>query len=260
MDERPLPPPGRWSLAWAYAATDARILWRMKTPLVFMFLVPALLASVVGPAVSGLSGPAAQGRSMLGFAVMFSFMTTNYSGLALFREFVGETWVRQAVFRPSKGSFLLGKLMPVFAIGLLQLVVLGACSLAFLHLPLHGSLAQLFAVAVSTVMLGSFTGIVLYNLTATTSTFQSVTYLLLLGLAGIGGAVVAPEHLPAASRAVAPLTPHFWVMKAVSESTVGGGSWRPVWEAIARLAAGAVVLGLVAFATLDYTKEKSVAA
>ncbi len=196
------PGPRPAALVWAYAATDFRLLWRHRTPVVFLFLVPAMLSLILGPYVSGGAGLGAAGRSELGFAVMFSFMTTNYVGVALFREFVDNTWVLQAVHQPPRGIFLLGKALPVAAAGLLQLVVFGAAALWFLGLPLHGNIVQLLIVAVVLVTFASVLGVVLYNLTTLFSVFQSLAYLMLIALGGLGGAIVLPAatagHLPPA--------------------------------------------------------------
>lgn len=191
---------------------------------------------------------------------MFSFMTTNYVGVALFREFVDNTWVLQAVHQPPRGIFLLGKALPVAAAGLLQLVVFGAAALWFLGLPLHGNIVQLLVVAVVLVTFASVLGVVLYNLTTLFSVFQSLAYLMLIALGGLGGAIVLPQRLPATSRLLSPLTPDYWALRALQEATVGGGSWLPTIQAVAVIGGAAVVLGVVAVRTLDYRREKAVAA
>jgi ABC-2 type transport system permease protein len=243
----------------AYAASDAKILWRMKTPVIFMFAVPALLTVLLGPAVSGAASDF-PGRSVIGFAVLFSFMTINYVGLALFREFVGNTWLRQATHRPPRAAFVLGKICPVAGAGLLQLVVFGSVAFAVYRLPLHGDVLQLVVVAAALVLCGSFAGVVLHNVANATSTFQSVTYLLLLGMGGVGGTIVSPDHLPALSRLLSPFTPHYWAMAAFTETTVGSGSWGPTLRALAVIGGTAAVLAAIAFTTFDYRAEKSVLA
>jgi ABC-2 type transport system permease protein len=251
--------PRFWSVVLAYAATDAKVLWRMKTPLIFMFVVPALLSILLGPAVSGAANET-PGRSVIGFAVLFSFMTINYVGLALFREFVANTWLRQAIFRPARLAFLLGKILPVACVGFVQLSVFWGAASAVYHLPLHGSVFQLVFIAVGLVMCGSLAGVVLHNLCSTTSTFQSVTYLLLIGMGGIGGTIVTPDKLPAFSRWLGPLTPHYWAMRALMDATVGSGDWTETLRALAVLTSMCIVLAAVAHATFDFRAEKSVLA
>ncbi|ONI81392.1 hypothetical protein ALI144C_18790 [Actinosynnema sp. ALI-1.44] len=239
----------------AFAATEARTLWRMRTPVIFMFAVPALLSLLLGTAVSG--DPAAfPGRSVIGFAVLFSFMTINYQGLALFREFFGNTWLRQAVYKPPRSAFLVGKLVPVLAMGIVQLVVFAALTFLVYPLPLHGDVFQLLVVAVPLACCGPMIGILLYTVTSSVSAFQSITYLLMLGLGGLGGTIVTPDRLPAVSRALGPFTPHHWAIEAFTNSTVGAGSWSVTLRCAGIITGITVAIGVVAITTFDFRSEK----
>ncbi|MDG4807567.1 ABC transporter permease [Micromonospora sp. WMMD1120] len=251
--------PAFWSVVAAFAVSDSRILWRMRTPLAFMFAVPAVLAVTLGPAVSGAGagGSAVPGRSMVGIAVMFSFMTVNYTGLALFREYTNHTWVRQAVNRPARTAFLLGKMLPVAAAGLIQLGIFAAVAFVAYGLPLHGSPAQLLVVAVALVAAGCALGAVLFVVTRTAPVFQSIAYVLLLTTGSVGGAIVPSDQLPAVSRAMGFLTPQHWAMRALDETTSGAGSWGPTVQAVAVIGALALVLAVVAVVGVGYNLEKS---
>jgi ABC-2 type transport system permease protein len=250
------PRPEFFRSAWAYFDTDARMLWRMRTPLVFLFVVPALLSAVLGPAVSG-SVEAGGARSTMGWAVLFSFMTTEYVGLSLYREFLDNTWLRQATHRPYRLAFIIGKIGPVALAGAFQLVVFGAFAIVAYHTPLHGSVVQLLIVAVPLVLCGCLLGVVLYNVTSMESVFHSLAFLLLVGGGAVGGTIVAPERLPAATRELTKFMPHVWALDAFTESTVGGGSWRPTLAAVAVIGAMDAVLAILALVTFDYTRPKS---
>ncbi|MEV7013776.1 ABC transporter permease [Streptosporangium sp. NPDC051022] len=241
------------SLVAGYATTELLILWRMRTPLVFMFAVPATLAFTLGSAVAG-SG--SHGRAMLGIAVMFSFTTAHYTGLALFREFGSNTWVRQALYRPSRAAFLLGKILPIAGIGLVQLSLFAVIAVVFYGTPVHGSLWQLLAVAVALLGVSCAMGVVLYLVTSDTSTFESLFYIFLITAGSVGGAIVPDANLPAVSRAVGFLTPHHWALRALDEATVGRGEWAPVLQAIGVLGGCAVILGVVAATAFDYRRQK----
>lgn len=250
--------PGFWSVVLAYAASDAKVLWRMKTPVIFMFALPALLTVLLGPAVSGAVNQT-PGRSVIGFAVLFSFMTINYVGLALYQEFTAHTWLRQAIFRPRRSAFLLGKILPVACTGLVQLSVFGVAAGLIYHLPVHGSVVQMMLVAAELVICGSLVGIVLHNLCSATSTFQSITFLLLIGMGGIGGTIVVPGKLPEFSRWLGPLTPHYWAMRALLQATTGSGGWTEILQSLAVLAGMCIALAVAAYSTFDFRAEKSVA-
>jgi ABC-2 type transport system permease protein len=248
-----------WTVIRAFATSDARLLWRMRMPLVFMFVVPAVLSVLLGPAISG-GDDVQPGRSVVGFAVLFSFMTINYVGIALFREFVHNTWTRQVTFRPARWAFLTGKILPVAGVGFFQLVVFGTAAIAIYHVPLHGNVLQLVLVALALGLCGPVIGVLLYNVTSSTSAFQSFAYLLMIGLGGIGGVIVEPGHLPGPSRWLSPATPHHWALRAFTEATVGSGSWAPVLQALAVLTGLVVTIGGIALMTFDYRSEKVVLA
>ncbi|WP_163511856.1 ABC transporter permease [Fodinicola acaciae] len=249
--------PRFWSVVSAFAVSDSRILWRMRTPLAFMFAVPAVLSLSLGPAVSGGGGAAAGGRSMIGIAVLFSLMTVNYVGLALFREFTNNTWIRQAVSQPAKLAFLVGKVLPVAGAGMIQLTVFGAIAFIAYGTPLHGSVLQLLVVAVALVAVGCAIGALLYIVTRTTSTFQSLAYIVLITTGCVGGSVVPDSQLPPFSRFLGLATPQHWALRALDESTSGGGSWGPTLQAVAIIAAMTLVCGVLAWRALDYRNAKS---
>jgi ABC-2 type transport system permease protein len=245
-----------WAVVYAYGASDARILLRMRTPLVFMFLMPSMLALMLGPAVSGDRGGGASGRSLLGLAVMFSFMTINYVGLALFREFSSHTWLRQATYRPHRLAFLLGKTLPVVVAGLAQLAVFGAIALTALGLPLHGNLGQLALVAMSLVCCGAGPRSVAiqrhpFHLDVPE---PDVPAAVRHGWAGWGDCCTgaAAAVLPGAESVYPAL---------LGAARTGGEHHRrwgvgPTLHAVALIGAATVALCGLALTTFDYTREK----
>jgi ABC-2 type transport system permease protein len=249
--------PGFWSTVAAYSASDSIILWRLRTPVAFMIAIPALLSFTLGPAVAGDTGADAQGRSMIGIAVMFSFITVNYAGLALFREFNNDTWIRQAVTRPAKPAYLLGKLLPTATAGLIQLSIFGVIAFLGYGTPLHGSVLQLYVVAVGLVCVGCTLGGVLHSVTNTTSVFQSLAYVLLIATGCVGGAIVPFDRLPRFSRALGVVTPQHWALRALDASTTGPGSWGPTLQALAIMAGMSLLLAAITLRMLNFGTEKS---
>lgn len=249
--------PGPLRVVTAYAASDSLILWRMRTPLAFLFVLPAVLSVTLGPAIAGADTTAPGGRTLIGIAVLFSFMTVNYAGLAYFREFANGTWMRQAVMRPPRWAFMLGKTLPVAAAGLLQLTVFGLVALLAYHTPLHGSVPQLLLVAIGLTIVGCAIGVVLYGITDTISTFQSLAYIVLITTGCCGGALVPYARLPLVARDIGIVTPQYWALRALDETTTGRGSWGPTGQALAVMAVMVVVLGGLGWRGLDYRRERT---
>ena|ERR1700730_9827604 len=245
------------SSAGAYAMVETKILLRAKTPIIFMFVVPAFLSAILGPAVSGLSRRGADGRAAVGFAVLFSYMVVNYAGLALFREYWAGTWVRQAALEPPRAAYLVGKLLPVCVLGLVQLSVFGLFAFVFLDLPMSGNPVQLLLVAIALVSSGAGIGSLLFSMTRNASSFQSLTYLILIAFGALGGAIVISSKLPTASRIIGYATPQYWALHALNESTFGKGSWGPTFEALGVIGAVSLITLTVAARRFDYKKQKS---
>ncbi|MFI7301498.1 ABC transporter permease [Streptomyces sp. NPDC050121] len=248
---------GFWATVTTFAVSDALILWRMRTPVAFMFILPGLLAITLGPAISGAGEQATSGRSVVGVAVMFSFMTVNYVGLALFREHTHNTWMRQAIIHPPRLAFILGKSLPVAGAAFLQLGIFGAIAEIGYGLPLSGSLLQLIMVALLLVAFGCAFGVVLFVATKSVQSFRSLAYILLLMGGSAGGALVPTQNLPSISRVIGTITPQYWAMRAIDAAIGGTDSWRPALQAVLVIGGLTVAFAVVGVFSLRYRDEKS---
>ncbi|MGH3240001.1 MAG: ABC transporter permease [Spirillospora sp.] len=244
----------------SFALIEYRALVRAKFPFVWFVLLPAASSAILGPAVAGLSQEGATGRVTVGFGVMFSYMTVNYVGRALYREFDSHTWRRTATAAPGKAAYLLGKCLPVLTIGIGQLAVFTVFAVAVLDLPLRaggwGGLVQLMLVLLPFTFTGLATGALLYTLIRRAELFFSLTYLILMVLGALGGAIVASPQLPEWSQVAGYATPHYWAMRAIDEATLGTGRWSVVLESSALLVLFGTVFAAVAVARLDPRKER----
>lgn len=251
------PDPGFWQIALAYAISEGLVLRRMRTPIAFMIIMPAVLSLALGPAISGSDTSAFAGQSMIGVAVMFSFMTVNYVGLAFFREFDDKTWTCQSISRPPRVAFVVGKTVPVALAGMGQLTIFGLVAYVVLGTPLRGPVLQPLTVAVGLVCVGCALGAALYTVTRTTSVFQSLAYMVLVATGCVGGAVVPYPRLPRFSQFLGWATPQHWALRALHESSFGSGSWWPTLQATGVMLGMAVLLAAASLPLLNYRKEKS---
>jgi len=241
------------------AQTESRALFRGRIAIVFFFALPALLSAILGPKVSGLDGPNVEGRTIIGFATLFSFMTVNYVGRALFREYVSHTWRRTAITKPPVLAYLVGKCSAVFALALVQLFAFVLLSISVTDLRFaHGTavgLAQIWGVLVLHALCGVAVGALMFVFIKRAESFFSATYLALLAFATLGGSIVSSSELPSWSRWFGRFTPHHWTMRAVDEATIGNAEWATVAESAAVLAGVSVALLVVTFWRFDYREE-----
>lgn len=253
-------PADSWtSVARTVAESEAKILWRDRTAVMFIFVLPAVLAGILGPAVSGLSGSGAGGQSALGFAVMFSFMVVTYTGHAFFREHWYGTAARVALIAPNRIGYAVGKALPASALALAQLIVFGAIAATFLDLPVHGiGAVQMITTGVLLVASGAALGFVLFACTRTTATLSNLAYLVLVTFGALGGAIVVFDSLPRWSQVLGYATPHFWAMRAARESTFGDQQWSTVLQSDLALLAITGALFLFGARRFDYRNGKDV--
>lgn len=240
-----------------YALTEWRVLARERTAMVFIFILPAVLSAILGPGVSGLDAvPGAMGRATLGFAVMFSYMVVTYSGHAFYRDFWYHTQGRQALIRPSRLAFALGKVLPACAMSLVQLLLFTGFAAAFLGLSLHGSLAQVALVGAALVSSGAALGFLLFAVTRSTATLSNLSYLVLVTFSAVGGAIVGTDALPSWSRTLGYATPHYWALRALHEATLGEGHWSVVLQSTAVILTFTVGCAAVAGLAFDFRDQK----
>ncbi len=256
------PPAGRGLIAvvGTFALTEWRALWRGKFPFVWFVVLPAVASAILGPALAGIGGINQTGRVAIGFGVMFCYMTVNYVGRALYREFDAHTWRRTATSAPAKGAYLTGKSLAVLLIGIMQLVVFLAFALTALGLPLHAGvlagLAQLALILVPFAMTGVATGVLMFTLIRRAEVFFSFTYLILLMLGALGGALVPSPQLPHWAQVLGWFTPHFWAMRAIDQTTLGAGHWNVVLESSGLLFLFTIGLTAIAVSRFDFRKER----
>ena len=246
------------AVAASFALTEYRALLRSPLSMVFFFGLPAIISAILGSAVTGLNTGASDGRATLGFAVMFAYISVNYVGRALYREYYARTWQRTAIAAPPPAAYLAGKCFAVFTISIGQLCVFSAVAIYLLDLPLHSAagIAQLLLLIVLHAASGVAVGAALFALTTTVETYLSITYLALITFAALGGSIVASSALPAWSRTVGIITPHHWTMRGLDNLTTNTNTLTTTIKSAAVLTAMCVVLAAVALRRFHYQDIK----
>ena len=166
------------------------------------------------------------------------------------REQQSGTLLRLRCLGLNLGTLVLSKLLPYFAINLLQFVLLlgiGIYGLPLLGLPalsLPGSAAAYPLLAISVALATSSLGLLLAALA------RSSEQALLLGgginilLAAIGGIMVPKSVMPAAMAQLAEVSPMSWALDAFLTLLVGHGSLADIAPYCARLLLFAALCGV----------------
>jgi ABC-2 type transport system permease protein len=240
----------------ALSTVEAKTLWRAKTPLIFFLALPVILSLVLGPAIDQIQGTGMSGRPLIGFAVLFSYMTANYAGHAFYSEYWNGTWVRQAMLQPSRAAYVAGKLGPITLVGFLQLLVFVVVAAALHGLPLTWASAVLLPLLSMLSASGAALGMVLFVLTDSMRVFSSLVYLVLIAFGSLGGAIAPVSSMPEPWRTAGMVTPHYWAMRGIEEVMFGQGSWTVVAQSTGVVLVQTAVLLVVGVALLNLRRQK----
>ena len=230
----------------AVAALDLRILRRDPAPVLVMTVVPLLFVPFLMPGARAqlvdLGHPHATGAeyAVPGLAILFSLLNAQQVITGFFRESDWGTWHRLRIAPVSFSGLVVGKSLTALAAQLLQLVVvLVGGGLLFGYRP-NGSVPGLLVIAVlfSTTMVCF--GMFLFALCRTENQALTLSNIVAMAMAGFGGTFGPVAALPAWMQTVAPASPAYWALDAVTAISLDSAGLRDV------LAPAGVLLGFVA--------------
>lgn len=246
----------------AVAAIDARILWRDPSPVLVMTVIPLLFVPFFTPGAQAqlraAGHPSATGveYAVPGLAVLFALLCAQQVVTVFFRERQWGTWDRLRVSPARPVELLIGKSLTAFFAQLAQLtVVIAGGAILFGYRP-TGSLVGLgsILVAFSCAMIGF--GLFLVSAFRSLELALVVGNLLAMAAAGIGGAFGPVEALPGWMQAIAPASPAYWALSAMSDISLDGADLGDVLLPVGILIAFTVVFVGFAGALLAHVGRK----
>jgi len=248
--------------SFAITRNELRLLRRDPTPLVILIAMPLLIVPILRAtcrAVLVVSGhPHASGSDFAvpGQAVSFIFFLAPTIAFTFFREHGWRTWARLRASCGNSAEILLGKALPMLAVGALQLALLFGVGVAVLDLHVPGS-----AVGVALLCLALLLCVVALGL-ALTAVFRTMQQLNAFGYLGatffgmLGGAFVPLAMLPSWARAVAPATPQYWAMRGLRSLILDGKGTSAVGLPVAVLCGYALLFVIIALWRLRFDDAK----
>jgi ABC-2 type transport system permease protein len=197
---------------------DWRLLLADPAPIIITTLMPIVMMAFLqgtGRAVLRSAGYVdASGAEAVvpGMAVLFAFFGVGYIGTSFFAEHGWGTWDRLRVSPASTLEIVLSKILPSAGLMLGQLVVLFVVGVAAFGLRINGSMVGVVVmIAASLAVLVAFS-MLLTAVLRTANELMAVVNMAAMILAGIGGALAPVDALPDWARALAPLSPAYWML------------------------------------------------
>jgi ABC-2 type transport system permease protein len=239
---------------------DFRVMRRDPGPLIVLIGMPLVLMSFVRPMFEGvlryegfLHANGAE-QAVPGMATMFGFYLLTYVSIAIFREHGSNTWERLLATPARPLEILLGKVTPLFLLGLVQQFVLFTLGSLLFHLKVEGSLVALAMISVALVTCLVAMGLALASVCRTVQQVNAFGNLLTILLGGLGGSLAPTSLLPAWAAAIAPFTPGYWAMRGFRSVILNGVA--EVLPSVGVLFAFAVAFTVIAARRFDFSETK----
>jgi ABC-2 type transport system permease protein len=251
---------------WSRSRTLMRQNWELlmadPAPIVMLFAMPiVMMAFMQGTSKAVLLNQGYQNVSgaelvVPGMAVMFAFFGVGYIGTAFFAEHGWKTWDRLRASEASTVEIVLGKILPSALLMLIQLVGLFVFGVVVFGMNIHGSLLGVAIMMVACIVVLVAFSILLTAVLKTANQAMAVVNLAAMVLAGMGGAMAPVDVLPDWARAIAPLSPAYWMLQGFRDTVLEGKGVEATVVPVAVTLLFAVVMAGIGFAKFSMTDEK----
>lgn len=201
--------------------TELRLLVRNPQLVITLVVLPLLfigLLSEAGAPVWPTSNP--YQSTVPAYTVMFAFYGGAFAAEAFFRERMWSNWPRLLSLPVSRWSISAGKLLATTSVVLVIQLLLFGFGVVVLDIRL-GNVIGLVVVLAATSVAATSLGPFLAGVGDSQLTIDQVSNVMVLGMAGLGGAIVPSERLPEVLQPLVPLTPQYWALQGITKATEG---------------------------------------
>lgn len=251
-----------WSRSWTLMRQNWDLLMADPAPIVMLFGMPiVMMAFMQGTSKAVLLNAGYQNVSgaeliVPGMAVMFSFFGVGYIGTAFFAEHGWKTWDRLRASQASTVEIVLGKIMPSALLMLIQLAGLFVFGIVVFGMTIHGSVLGVAVMMVACIVVLVAFSILLTATLKTANQAMAAVNMAAMILAGMGGAMAPVDVLPDWARAIAPLSPAYWMLQGFRDVILEGKGVEATVVPGAVTLLFAAVMAAVGFAKFSMTDEK----
>ncbi|WP_226670006.1 ABC transporter permease [Metabacillus litoralis] len=166
--------------------------------------------------------PDAFQQNVPGYTVMYAFFIIMYAGRSFLNERNDGTFRRVLSAPVDHWQLFIGKMIPNYFIGIIQVVVLFAFGHFVFDMSLGSSFTGLLFVTLTLVWASSCLGMLIAAIFKTDSQISGWSVLLALTLAALGGTMVPLFIMPDMMQKIALITPHAWALTGYQDILVRG--------------------------------------
>ncbi len=209
--------------------------------------------NVISPAkFKSFRSPTSAEQNVPGYTIYGVFFIMQTIATGLFREKNEGTFRRIQAAPLGKAAFLAGKLLPYYLINLAQIAIMFLVGILVFHIGLGNDPAALIVLALATSAAATGLGLLLASLGKTLEQVGSLSTLLSVVLAAVGGMMVPVSIMPHFMQTLALATPHAWALNGFQDVIVRGLGLQAVLPQIGVLMAFAAFFWGVAIWRFQY--------
>jgi ABC-2 type transport system permease protein len=203
------------------------VLLREPGPLVSRLVMPVILMVILRPLYTAALPHGGTAQAVTGMSVMFSLLALGLVGSGILNERIWHTWDRLRSSATTPVEILVAKSVPSLGFLAAQQLVVFTVGALTLGLPVTHPGLLLLATGTWVVMLLGL-GMALGTLSRSHAELAAAQEVGGLVLTSLGGALVPLAVLPGWVHHMAPLTPGYWGVQAMTAALSGdaSGSWR----------------------------------
>lgn len=159
-----------------------------------------------------------------GNAVLFGFFIAMTVAMSFASERHSGTWRRLLAAPIPRWKALLGKLVPYYLVGCVQLVFLFGLGAGMFHMQVAGSIVALVVLSLALVLCAMTFGLLVASFGGTEKQIGSIVPVVLLVMGLVGGCMFPRMLMPEVMREVSHVVPHSWALDGYYDLLVRQGT------------------------------------
>jgi len=185
--------------------------------------------------------------------VLLSVTMIVIASIALVRERERGTLEQLVVTPIGKTSLMLGKILPFLLVGYVQITVILLLGRLLFHVPIQGSVATLYVIALPFVVASLGIGLFISTVVSTQAQAMQLGFLFLLPNILLSGFMFPRAAMPEPAQWIGAALPLTYFLKVMRGILLKGVGWDGLWREAAVLAGFAV--GLIGLSVVRFRKS-----
>lgn len=199
-----------------------------------MILVPLIMAPFMLPAAKiqlsaeGYIHTNGAEQVIPGLAILFSFFSIQLIIQMFFDETIWNTWDRQQISATSLTEIITGKAVVAYLIQVFQLGTVILISVLVFKFRINGNWFAFVMIIISFAATLTFFGIMLVSWSKSSAIALSLSNLLGILMAGLGGSLSPVTSFPRWAKVLARIDPAYWGLLAIKKISLDHGNFATI--------------------------------